>query len=213
MRGLCLHGMKCTTEIWREMADWFSQHEIELVEYPHSILQDAKTPGDLTNWFLDTYQDSYEVIIGHSMGGIIALEAASRRPEITGNVIMIDTNVKPAGSFYRNLMMPKHETQWLNFFMKMSAQEESFYADDLKAALQKDFDYTAYIKQITYKIHVIYVDRGRPDYVQRLDDLHLETAILDRLDIRFVKDSCHLPMLENPLDLTSIIQSCIQETR
>ena len=79
--------------------------------------------------------------------------------------------------------------------------EAPFYSPALKQTLQEDFDYTGFVRKINPPVYVIYGDRGQPEYVNKISDLCLDAATLAGLEISFVSDACHLPMVENPAAL------------
>ncbi|WP_313129876.1 alpha/beta fold hydrolase [Anaerocolumna sp.] len=82
---------------------------MEKAEYPHEITLRAKEAADISEWVYENYQHQYyEAVIGHSLGGIIALQLAVKYKMKFGKLIYLDTNLKPANEFYRNLMTPEH---------------------------------------------------------------------------------------------------------
>ena len=56
--------------------------------------------SDLTEWVsMQTEGKRYDAIIGHSLGGLIALELAAAYSLPCSRIICLDTNLKPAGTF------------------------------------------------------------------------------------------------------------------
>ena len=161
------------------------------MEYPHDMTQKANTIDDITKWVYEEYHNnSYYAVIGHSMGGLIALQLAAQYKMEFEKVIYIDTNLKPAEAFYRNLMTPEH--------MEMFREEQKYYAQELMKSIQEDFDYTGYLKEIPHKVYAIYGDRNRPEYKNKISDLNLSDETLEKLELHYVPNACHMIMMENP---------------
>lgn len=55
--------------------------------------------SDDVAWCLETLEAKHPVVIGHSMGGIIAFELAARYPDLPAAIVMLDSSVvRPAAS-------------------------------------------------------------------------------------------------------------------
>ena len=131
------------------------------------------------------------------MGGIVALQLVALYHMKAKRLKLFETNLKPASSFYRNLMLPQNKEIHQDIIQMI--QEESIYCPmELKKCLQDNFDYTVYINHINDPIELYYGDRGQPDYPYLYQDLCLGESILKRCSIQFIKDACHMPMIENP---------------
>ena len=103
MRGLFLYGASCTGWIWDKIRNGFSGFETEYASYPHAVTQNAESVSDVTSWVYEKYKfGGFDFIAGHSMGGIIALELLANYGLEAKNVILIDSNLRPAKEFYRN---------------------------------------------------------------------------------------------------------------
>lgn len=179
---------------------------MEFAAYPHAVTHEAGSVTDVSRWVCDRYGTSpFDVLIGHSMGGIIALELAADMGFECGTVILIESNLRPAGAFYRNLMTPAHMQAYGDRVMGMLKGEAPFYSAELKKTLQEDFDYTDYVKRYDGRLYGIYGDRGVRDYPDRIADLHLSVEVAARIRFSFVHDACHLPMLENPAELVALL--------
>ena len=86
-----------------------SSWDCEILSYPHAITREATCLSDLTEWvFKQTEGKHYDVIIGHSLGGLIALELVVEYSASVGRIICLDTNLKPAGAFFHDLMTKTH---------------------------------------------------------------------------------------------------------
>lgn len=212
MKGLFLYGLHCTKSVWDPVKDRFSAIGAEYAEYPHEVLKEAQTVSDLTRWVYERYKDCrFDFIVGHSMGGIIALELAAVYSFPVSCVIFIDTNLKPANAFYRNLMLPANMEKYGQPVGDMLKSESAFSSGSLIQSLQDDFDYTAYLKRISCPIYGIYGDRGRENYDKRVVDLCLDAETVNRITFKFVKDACHLPMIEAPEALANLLYESLEE--
>ncbi|WP_058300246.1 alpha/beta fold hydrolase [Gorillibacterium timonense] len=213
MRGLFLSGIKCKPSIWSRTDDLLSHLSIDYVEYPHSVTQEANSVSDLTKWVLATYRNTpYDFVVGHSMGGIIALELAADWGFACRRIILVDTNLKPANPFYRNLLTPRHMEEYGDELIQVMQAEAPYYREELRSSLQADFDYSSYVRRASQEIYAIYGDRGQHGYPDRIRDLCLDEDVAERISFAFVEDACHMPMMENPQALAETISNIVSGT-
>lgn len=212
MKGLILYGAMCTPDVWNKLENELNGHNAVFVEYPHYVTEKANSVSDITEWVYENYkEENFEFIIGHSMGGIIGLQLAVDFNLSFEKMIFIESNLKPAKAFYRNLMLSANMEKYGEKVTSMINGEAGYYSDSLKRSIQEDFDYTGYVRRINSKIYGIYGDRGKRDYSNRISDLCLDDDIVSMIDFRFVENSCHMPMIENPKALADIINSILKE--
>ncbi len=124
--------------------------------------------------------------------------------------ILINSILKPTNEFYKNLMLPANMNIYGEQVISMIKFESQYYGVSLTNYLQRDDDFTYYIKNINAEIYGIYGDRGYENYLNRIKDLCLPEDIYNRINFRFVKNSCHMPMIENPIELAQIIKDIIE---
>lgn len=204
MKGLLLGGAGSTPMIWDQIKNDLTG-EVDFVEYPHEILLKSNHVSDITTWVYETYKGNrYDYIAGHSMGGIIAMQLTNTNQIQCNNIILIETNIKPAEVFYRNLLMEENMKTIGPILMDMLKKEMPFYSEQLKKEFQGEFDYSSYIEQSKSRIFTIYGDRGNEHYENRYSDLNLSSGVIQKLNIHFVKNSCHMPMMENPKDFIKV---------
>lgn len=213
MKALFLYGLNCTVDIWDQIKEQLSDLEADYVAYPHEITQTAKSVEDLSRWVDQNYnKDDYDVLIGHSMGGVVALQLAVLFDWHCERILLIETNLRPANAFYRNLLMESNMSKYGDRVMKMLQNEAPYYTKELQKQLQEDFDYSSYIHQTAAKVFGIYGDRGVPDYPQRISDFCIEEATAKQMIFSFVSNSCHMPMIENAKDCASTLKECLCKT-
>lgn len=211
MRLMMLYGVNCTKEIWNHIHSFLDDFEIDYVEYPHEITKNAKTVEDITKWVYKNYRHHYyDAIIGHSLGGIIALELSANYKIKVDKIIYLDTNLKPANDFYKNLMTKKNMEKFGDVIFKMINEEKEFYTDELINSIQVNFDYSSLVNKVSQNIYAIYGDRGVPNYASKIQDLNLPKQVLDKLNLIFIPNSCHMAMIENPKQLSEVIKNILQ---
>ena len=210
-KAMFLYGINCTLDVWYEIKDAFLFMDTVFVEYPHEITQSAQCITDITKWVYEKYgKEQFDVIIGHSMGGLIALELVAEYKVKCNTVIFIESNLRPAKEFYRNLMLQSNLDKFGEKLKKMFINESPHYSNNLKTSIQLDFDFTPYINEISCKIFGIYGDRGTEYYSKRIEDLCLDKQVEEKINFKFIKDSCHMPMLENPHGLIDALMECFK---
>lgn len=207
-KALLLYGLNCTEAIWQPLLNNMQELKTDILTYPHEVTASAFEVMDLTKWVWPKVKDKhYDVIIAHSMGGVIALQLAVMGIDCQ-HLILIETNLRPANPFYRNLMTAEHMIEYDE--IKLMLKQESAYAsNELIASLQDEFDYTPLIHNLKQRIDIIYGDRNVPDYPERITDLCLDHQTINKLNFHFIADSCHLPMIENPRGLAECIKMLI----
>ena len=211
MRLMMLYGVNCTKDVWNHIVPYFKNFEIDYVEYPHEITSTAKKVDDITEWVYKNYnQHHYDAIIGHSLGGIIAMQLITKYKMKVDKLIYLDTNLKPANKFYRNLMTQKNMEKYGVSILQILNKERRFYTDELLESIQVDFDYTNLVNEIPQNIYAIYGDRGMPDYPNKIQDLNLSPQTLSNLNLVFIHNSCHMIMVENPKQLSEVIKKILE---
>ena len=211
MRLMMLYGVNCTTDVWNHIVPYFKNFEIDYVEYPHEITSTAKKVDDITEWVYKNYnQHHYDAIIGHSLGGIIAMQLNTKYKMKVDKLIYLDTNLKPANKFYRNLMTQKNMEKYGVSILQILNKERRFYTDELLESIQVDFDYTNLVNEIPQNIYAIYGDRGMPEYPNKIQDLNLSPQTLSNLNLVFIHNSCHMIMVENPKQLSEVIKKILE---
>jgi len=211
MKYAFLYGANCTKAIWDDLLPEMGDPDPLIIEYPHEVTKQAQSVSDITLWVHDTYGNELncDCLIGHSMGGIIALELVTKFGVSCEKVALIESNLKPAEKFYRNLMTPENMKIHGGKIIPMIKSEATYYSDDLKHSLQDDFDFTDLVRKSTVEIHGIYGDRGEENYKNRISDLNLGKDIENNINFHFIKNACHMPMVENPTDLAGILKAII----
>lgn len=98
-----VHGWTCNHSNWREQVPHYAKlhRVVALDQRGHGASdkpdQDYLIPGfvDDLAWFIGELGLERPVLIGHSMGGEIALNLAHKHPGLTRGVVMVDSPVVP----------------------------------------------------------------------------------------------------------------------
>lgn len=207
---LFLYGMCCAPSVWDALKDRLEGIAPVFAEYPREIIQAANTVSDLTRWAMETYGgQGFDAVAGHSLGGLIALEMSAKYAAALGTVIMIESNLRPANPFYRNLMMPQNMVKFGDGVLSMLRCEAPYYTDALKQSVQEDFDFTPYVHRSQARLFALYGNRGLKNYSRRVSDLCLDPETEAKLHFKFIRNACHMPMIENPQGLADTIIKCL----
>jgi pimeloyl-ACP methyl ester carboxylesterase len=168
--------------------------------------------SELSAWVDERYLShgqAYDFVLGHSMGGLIALQLSALDSARFKKTIYVESFLKPSEPFYRNLMMEANMATMGDRVLAMFSEEDARYTPELKKSLKEDFDYTGPLDHIANEVFGIYGDRGNRDRSLLLRNLNLDGQQLGKLDISFIRNSCHLPMLENPHELAQRVVSIL----
>jgi pimeloyl-ACP methyl ester carboxylesterase len=214
MKGLLLYGLKCQPWIWDLMKGDLEECDIDYVTYPAEVTRSCVSVSDLAAWVGERYLShgqAYDFVLGHSMGGLIALQLSAQGGARFGKTIFVESFLRPSEPFYHNLMMDATMAAMGDKVLAMFREEDANYTPQLKVSLKEGFDYTGSLDRIASRVYGIYGDRGNRDRSLLLRNLDLDDHQLSKLDISFIPDSCHLPMLENPHGLTQRILAILQQ--
>lgn len=205
MKLLFLPGIGCTKEIWNSVKSYIKEYDCTFITYPRTVTKQVNSINDLADWLYNEIKDQgYDVIIGHSAGGLIALQLLNDYSYTTSKLVLVESNLKPAEVFYRNLML-NDTTKEYECIIKMLRSEMPYYTQTFQSSIQNDFDYTYLLNKLHIPVYVLYGDRGNPNYKNRFSDLCLDDNVLNQLNIRFVANSCHMPMMESPEEFSKIL--------
>ena len=104
---LFVHGWGCDHSVFAPQAEFFSRsHRVVSVDLrghgrsdaPHQDYTMAVFADDIA-WLCTELALNKPVVVGHSMGGNVALEFAARYPEIPASIVLVDSVILPRKSF------------------------------------------------------------------------------------------------------------------
>lgn len=207
---LFLYGAKCNRFVWDCTYCLPERMITEIVEYPADMLQSAQSVEDIAKWVVENFED-YDYIVGHSMGGLVALAMAAKYGFAGNGIVLVESFLQPSNEYYRNLLMENSDPKMREHLEKTFQKESANYTDALLNSIQSDFDFTRYLQGISVPVYALYGDRGDADYLALMEDLRLPEEVLSRIQVQHIPDCCHMPMLENPEELMDMIFQIIDK--
>lgn len=91
----------------------------------------------------------------------------------------------------------------------MFLRKEPFYGEKLLSSLGDGFDYTDTLYSYMGKAYAIFGDRGQGLCAERITALNLPKELLNKIQLLFIPNACHLPMIENPACLADALKSIL----
>jgi pimeloyl-ACP methyl ester carboxylesterase len=206
---LVLSGYGCRGEIWDSIitidkTNIFS--EAIFLEWPKEKLSDFHDVSNFSRWIMNEVDiTDFDFVVGHSMGGLVALDLAGRVGQNLKEIILIESFIKTPSEFYQNLVMDNFCCDTRKSLVEMLRTESTFYSDRLGPKL-KELDLSDRVKSLNVKLTLVYGDRGY-DMQKVIEELGLDEEVLKLVDVKTVHNACHFPMIENPNELLNNIKS------
>ena len=207
---LFLSGYACEPLIWSSIKHSLN-HIIEpdFLEWPKEQLANFTDINDYANWVNNIIKSNdYETVVGHSMGGLVALKVAEINPNVK-QVILIESFVKSPTKFFQNLLMKHVDKKLKAKVIEMLKKEQGLYSPVLGPKL-KHLNLTQQVLQLRCSLHAVYGDRGLKNHHAVEKNLNWPAQLKDKLTLWIINNSCHFPMLENPIDLAVLLNSIIK---
>ncbi|MBJ7552808.1 alpha/beta fold hydrolase [Marinomonas spartinae] len=88
MSYLFLPGLLCDAAVWQSVLSQFPRDEVSVVDYG-----DADSIEAMAKVVLQSAPECF-VLVGHSMGGLVALEVYRQAPERVSHLVLLDTGYK-----------------------------------------------------------------------------------------------------------------------
>ncbi|HSB66728.1 MAG TPA: alpha/beta hydrolase [Anaerolineales bacterium] len=203
---MVLPGYSCTSQIWRSIrGELDAFYDISWVDWPCKLISEFHAVEAFAHWLRQATQPApYDFVIGHSMGGLVALELARMDKELFRRIILVDTFLISPPPFFQNLFVG--DTLGPNEYMvlDMLEREQMYYSPRLRAVL-KQVDMRPLAANLCAKISAIYGDRGSGDRVRVQRELAWPEELQRRVEVRIVPSASHFPMIENPGETIDIL--------
>lgn len=228
-----LHGMLGSKENWRSQAQRLSEHF-------HVITPDLRNHGDSPHLSGMSYKAmAHDVLnlmqqleinrfdlLGHSMGGKIAMEIALRQPETTTRLIIVDIAPKPyqlwhLTTFKALLSLPvskltsrKHADEVLSEQIN-DPFERAFLLKNLKTSKSGGYAWRCNLHEITrtylnianftqaqmqFGGKTLFIKGEKSPYIDLETDTKVIKAFFPKFEIQIIHDAHHTPHIEKSND-------------
>jgi pimeloyl-ACP methyl ester carboxylesterase len=98
---VCVHGLAGSSRWWRPVVPALSERfDVHLVELPRFRFLSRVRPSDAAAWLARWLDDAglhRPVLVGHSLGGLIAAQLAALDPERLHSLVLVDPAGMPTG--------------------------------------------------------------------------------------------------------------------
>jgi pimeloyl-ACP methyl ester carboxylesterase len=98
---VCVHGLAGSSRWWKPVVPALSERfDVRLVDLPRYRFLSRVRPADAAAWlagWLDDAELVAPVLVGHSLGGLIAAQLAAREPDRIHRLVLVDPAGVPSG--------------------------------------------------------------------------------------------------------------------
>ena len=210
IKGVFLPGYACTSQIWQSVCEEIgSTYDPTLIDWPVQATPDFHCLNDFAHWlYASFWPRQCDFIIGHSLGGLVALQLLASGKVVIPKIILVETFLLPPNPFFHNLLLSGASSVQAQQILEMLSCEEAHYSPRLREAI-REVDMSEQVLRIGKTFHALYGDRGcgRPEIV--LEKLQWTEQISTRVELRVIPESCHFPMVENPQETVHVLRSII----
>ncbi|MFX1577217.1 MAG: alpha/beta fold hydrolase [Promethearchaeota archaeon] len=206
-----IHGWAASHRFWRHQIPFFAQ-KYQVIAYDLRGHADSSKPQksyrvddhvqDLVTLLAD-HQISNPVLVGHSLGGMIALQYTLEKPSKPRALVLVGTSPKPVASRKRSIQF-----SFLRLLIRLSRKraarftEKELFAPDVNPDLVRWVN-TESLRTPTYVILQILQDVKRFDVTARLPEIQIPTLILAG-EYDTAVESRTMEQMENLLPKTQI---------
>lgn len=208
-RVLLLPGYACKSWIWSEVKQGLGTLcQLDTLDWPTDITLGFHNPDAFACWVRDSVLDRkgpYDLIVGHSMGGLVALKAAALAPGQVKQVIVIESFLVSPGPFFQNLLLADTPAEIAEKVTEMLKLEQQHYSERLRNQLI-ELDLTDLVISLDCEVAALYGDRGCRSSEEVLANLQWSADLQAKVSMYIIHDSCHFPMLENPQQVMDVLR-------
>ncbi|MEI6499946.1 MAG: alpha/beta hydrolase [Armatimonadota bacterium] len=222
-RLLLLHGFGCDHRFWAPQEPALSAHELCAPDLPyHGGPTDsvAKTLEGLAAWVVREHLPRPAVLIGHSLGGMIALQIARERPELVEGLVLVDAfpSLELNAQYLDGLYAEPMAAELLTWIERTRAEiiarmTEATYEEIWPSVAQ--FDARPWLGEFTCPLLGIYGGRGR--YGEQETERLKRDLLLDRwggrATVSVVAGVGHFVNLERPDAVNATLLAWLDQAR
>lgn len=210
-KGLVLPGYACRSQIWDSIrVQLDASYDVTWVDWPHELTAGFHSVTAFADWLYSICkQTSYDFVIGHSMGGLVALELAQREKSYLQKIVLVVTYLLPPKPFFQNLFLNSAQVEDSQLIIEMLGQEKEHYSPKLQESLRQ-VDPQSLVVGLGKKFHILYGGRGCGDTDQVMRELAWPQEIQQWVDVKLISNACHFPMIENSEMTTQLLQDILE---
>lgn len=228
---LIVHGLFGSSDNWstlgKKFAEYFQVHLIDLRNHGRSFHSDEMNYGLMVGDLLEYiayYQLRKPILLGHSMGGKVAMKLAVENPEVLDKVLIADIAPKQYPSHHQDIIKAMLSVDFLVISSRKEVDEAlSHYITDLsvKQFILKNVYWTE-AKKLAFRMNVFALSKNyetlmksdlsgqfdRPAlflkgeksfYIQSEDEEYIK-ALFPQSEIKIIANAGHWLHAENPTD-------------
>ncbi len=236
-----IHGWAASHRFWKHQISYFTSRNY-VFAYDLRGHGDSAKPErgyhveahvDDLKTLLTKYQISSPVLVGHSLGGMIALQYALEQPTSPRALVLVGTSPRPIDSRKRSIQF-----SFLRFMIRLSRNRASKFTEKELFGPDVDPELVEWVndeslRTPTHVILEILQDVKKFNVTSRLSDIKIPTLLisgefdsattpnsatqmqqlLPQAQIQLVKGAGHNCMLEEPSNFNTILHSFLSELR
>jgi pimeloyl-ACP methyl ester carboxylesterase len=230
---ILVHGLASTWSAWhRNILELATDHRVIAVDLPGFGRSDRlRGPVEIRHYadalrrLLDQLGVGRVRIVGHSMGGIIAQQFASRLPERSAALVLVACG-GPAGrlqeSFFRAMAVAPLRRQLIGWVVHDPSVVSRELAADMIATACRAPGTAAAVRASLRDMHQqdtgliacpTLVVAGRRDRIVSLTSIDRVAAAIPGARYEIMPDAGHNPMFEHPEAFNALLRSFLEEFR
>lgn len=222
MRLLLIHGFGCDHRFWGPQLPALAEHDLLTPDLPYHggpVTGVPKNLEGLADWLVRTHLQDPAVLIGHSLGGMIALQIAHDHPARVRGLALVDSfaslelNATYLNGLYCEARRPTVLRQWIDDTRAeiIAAMSQATH-DELWPSVAA-FDARGWLAELTCPLLGVYGGRGR--YGAAETERLRRDLLLDRVtggaEVVVVPEAAHFVNLEQPEAVNAVLVAWLAE--
>lgn len=222
MKLILLHGWSQNKEVWNTIISKISNYKTLAIDLPgfgeEKIINPNWGVSEYTDWVINKIKNYKQVIlIGHSFGGRIATEIASKRPKWLKGIVL-----SGSPSIYR----PTFKIRLKILIFKMGKHilsnnlKESLLPIDLKNAVSKNlettfrkvviYDQTRQLKNINIPTLLIWGNYDKIVSIKIAGEIH---GLVKNSELKIIASAGHNSFMDNPHLFSGYVKKFIEKIK
>ncbi len=221
MKVIILHGWGQDKTVWEGLTDKLGKNSLS-IDMPgfgkEKIVDPTWGVPEYTQWVINKIKDYNDVIlIGHSFGGRLTAEIASKRPKWLKGIILSGAPCvyKPSFKTKFKITIFKIAKYFIPYKLRLR-----YFPTDLKKAIDRgleatfrkviSYDQTNQLKSISLPTLIIW---GRDDKVVPLSIAKEMNGLISNSELKIINDADHNSFLDNPNLFYSYVKKFIENIK